>query len=185
MRIGDVLYFAPGLRFTQVDFDAATVAGQVKRRIVGYYLQPVEECSKHGHAFAAGVLLVSCIDAMAWLRFGGSVGDRFRHFAHDELSSFASDELAARFYEDFRNGLVHEVRIKRGGQFSLELQSTVQELNGVLLVNPKQLAREIRKALMRYVELVSCQDVERARLAANLKRDFAMEFSIVGIRDVT
>ncbi len=48
--------------------------------------------------------------------------------ARDGLTSFASDELAARFYDDFRNGLVHEAKIKQGGQFSLELQSTVQEL---------------------------------------------------------
>lgn len=140
---------------------------------------------RQGHAFAAGVLLVSCIDALARLRFGGSVGHRFRQFARDELSSFASDGLAARFYDEFRNGLVHEARIKQGGQFSLELQGTVQELDGVLLVNPVYLAREIHEALTRYVELVSREGGERARLAARLRSDFAMELSIVGMRDAT
>ena len=47
--------------------------------------------------------------------------------------SFQGDALAERFYEDFCNGLVHEGRVKNGDQFSLEVDETVKELQGLLL----------------------------------------------------
>lgn len=126
------------------------------------------------------VLLVSCIDALARLRFGDGVGERFRKFVREELSSFQGEELAGRFYDEFRNGLVHEARIKCGGQFSLERERTVEQLDGLLLVNPNYLAREVREAMARYVRLLSEDDRERQNVAAGLKRDFRQEFASVG-----
>jgi len=181
VRIEDLVYFAPGLRFSEVDLEGPGLAEQLERRIAGYYLYPAEECCERGHGFAAGVLLVTCIDAVARLRFGGAVGPRFRKFVREELSCFPAGELAGRFYEDFRNGLVHEARIKRGGQFSLERERTVEETDGLLLVNPKYLAREVRDAVARYVKLLSEDEAERSKLVVRLKRDFAKDFSGVSL----
>lgn len=118
---GDILYFAPGIRFNQIDLNGPTLPEQFNCRITGYYIKPAEECCERGQAFAAGVLLVSCIDALARFKFKtNDVGKRFKDFVQQELPSFSNKELAKRFYEDFRNGLIHESRIKLGGQFSLE-----------------------------------------------------------------
>jgi hypothetical protein len=97
----------------------------------GFYLEPAARCAADRHAFAAGVLLVTCIDALARMRFNNpKVGDRIKRFAREELRSFSASGLATRFYEDFRNGLVHEARIKNGGQFSLDIGSTVERVSG-------------------------------------------------------
>ena len=154
MRIGDLLYFAPGIRFDEVDLDGPELPSQFRHRIAGFYLAPADECINWGHAFAAGVLLVSSIDALARLRFPDGVGTGFRRFAREELKSFANDGLAQRFYDEFRNGLAHEARLKNGAQFSLETGATVALLDGLLLINPKYLAREVRTALDSYVALL-------------------------------
>jgi hypothetical protein len=107
----------------------------------GFYVEPAEACADRGQAFASGVMLVSCIDALARVQFSDpKVGDRIKRFAREQLKSFPTEALATRFYDDFRNGLVHEARIKEGGQFSLEIGGTVEELSGVMLINPARLA---------------------------------------------
>lgn len=176
MRIGDLLFFAPGLRFDQVDLDGSELPEQFRQRIEGLYIRPAEECAGGGHAFAAGVLLVSCIDALAKLRFGNGVGERFRRFAREELKSFASDDHAQRFYEEFRNGLVHEARLKEGAQFSLEIGATVQNVDGLLLVNPELLAAEVRSALDNYVRLARDDTKELAMLRQAIRKDNAKDF---------
>ncbi len=180
MRIGDLLYFAPGLRFDEVDLDGPGLPNQFKRRMTGFYIEPAEECGRHGYAFAAGVLLVSCIDALARLRSGDGVGKRFGKFVAKELRSFSNDDLAERFYEDFRNGLVHEARLKNGGQFSLETGDTVEQLRGIILVNPYRLAKEVRGALDSYVTLLTSNEAEREKLADALRRDHSEDFRVAG-----
>jgi hypothetical protein len=177
MKIGDFLYFAPGVRFGEVDLDGHKFPEQFGRRIDGFYIEPAEECAKCGYAFAAGVLLVTCIDALARLRSGGGVGERFCRFAGKELHSFGDRELAKRFYEEFRNGLVHEGRLKKGGQFSLETGATVEQTGEILLVNPKYLANEVRAALRSYLAILECDEGERVRLADALRNDLAEDFS--------
>jgi hypothetical protein len=113
MRVGDILYFAPGVRFRDVDVKGAGLPDQYRERMMGLYVEPAEACAGRGQAFASGVLLVSCIDALARARFSDpKVGDRIKRFAREELKSFPREALAVRFYHDFRNGLVHEARIK-------------------------------------------------------------------------
>ncbi len=177
-RIADLLYFAPGLRFDQIDLDGPRLPVQFERRMTGFYIEPAEECARGGHAFAAGVLLVSCIDALARFRFGGLVGARFRKFVAEDLRSFSGDGVAQRFYDHFRNGLVHEARIKKGGQFSLETKTTVEELGGLLLINPVCLAHEVRAALESYVTLLGRDDSERRKLAEAFRQDHSDDFRV-------
>lgn len=183
MRIGDVLYFAPGIPLSQVDLSGPRCGTQLpeqfKRRMAGFYVEPAEQCAQGGHAFAAGVLLVSCIDALARLRFGGEVGKRFQKFACEALRSFSDDALAKRFYEEFRNGLVHEGRLKNGAQFSLQTRATVEPVDGILLVNPTYLAAEVRSALDAYVALATRDGAECGRLGAALWHDLEDDFRLV------
>lgn len=183
MRIGDFLYFGPGLRFDQVDLDGPGLPKQFEHRMTGFYIEPAEECARRGYSFAAGVLLVSCIDALARLRFGYGVGKRFRKFVGEELRSFSGNNLAQRFYDNFRNGLVHEARLKKGGQFSLETKTTVEELGGLLLINPVCLAQEVRHALTSYVTILGRDDGARKRLARFLRREHSDDFALL-TRDV-
>jgi len=176
MRIGDILYFAPGIRFDQVDLNGTDLPQQFDCRIVGFYLEPADRCAQHGFAFAAGVVIVSCIDALARVRFGGKVGTRFKKFVRNELPSFAPGNFADRFYDDFRNGLVHEARIKNGGQFTLDADQTVQSVNGLLLVNPQHLSAELRVWLASYVSSLTSNIAGRQKLAKKLGADLAADF---------
>ena len=179
---GDILYFAPGIRFDQIDLYGPTLPTQFECRIVGYYMKPAQECCERGHAFAAGVLLVSCIDALARFRLKtNKVGERFKDFVQRELPSFSNRELAEHFYEDFRNGLVHESRIKRGGQFSFDGKQTLEEIEGLLCVNPVYLGQEVRCALRKYVALLSSDAKERTSFTSIFRRDHAEDLQIVGL----
>ena len=143
---------------------------------MGFYIEPAHECARSNHAFASGVLLVACIDALARLRFSGGVGRRFQKFVGEELRSFSGDGLAQRFYDNFRNGLVHEGRVKRGGQFSLETNTTLQEIGELLLINPMCLAEEVRAALDSYIAFLGRVDNERRRLVDALRQDYSDDF---------
>jgi hypothetical protein len=176
MKIGDILYFAPEIRFGEVDLDGPGLPGLFGRRVAGFYITPAEDCANRGYAFAAGLLLVSCIDALARIRFRDGVAKRFGKFAVDELKSFSAPGVADRFYDEFRNGLVHECRLKNGAQFALDTGTTVEQLAGILIINPKYLAEEVRSALDSYVALLTRDEPEHRRLAASLTRDLAEDF---------
>jgi len=165
MKIEDILYFAPGIKFSEVDLNGPKLPDQFRIRVDEFYLVPAQKCVEAKHAFAAGVLLVSCIDALAYMRFGGRAGKRFKRFTREQLLSFSSDDLANHFYDDFRNGLIHEGRLKKGGQFSLDIKRTVILSDGILIVNPTCLAQETSAALRSYLHLLQTDNAERKKLA--------------------
>lgn len=179
MVIGDVLYFAPNIRFRDVDLHGAGLPAQYAQRIEGFYIAPAADCASRDQAFASGVLLVSCIDALARARYGiNAVGERFKRFAEKELPSFRTAGLAERFYDEFRNGLVHEGRIKNGGQFSLEVGGTIViELDGLLMINPAALCKEVQVSLDSYVDFLRRDAAARQSLSQALARDHAKDFA--------
>jgi len=177
VRIEEAVYFAPGLLFSDVHLAGPEMPIQLGRRIRGFYLEPAARSCDRGDAFAAGLIAVSCIDAIARLMFEAArVGERFERFAREKIKMFAADDLAHRFYEDFRNGLVHEARIKRGGQFSLQYEDAVRELGSVLVINPGHLLREIDAAMTQFLEQLVNEEAECARVAAILRNDFDDDF---------
>lgn len=175
MRVNDLVYFAPGIRFDEVDISGPGLPKQFRQRIVELYLDPADSCAARGQGFAAGVLVLSCIDALARFQFGGGVGQRNKAFLGREVKSFSERGDATALYEDFRNGLVHEARIKKGGQFSLETDQTVLSMEGRMIVNPARLIAEVRIALDAYIALLETVQAERSKLSAILKADYATD----------
>src|SRR5665811_2022552 len=153
MRIEEHLYFAPGIRFEQVDLEGPELPNQFQLRITGFYIDPAEKLAQRGDVFASGVLLVCCLDAMARFWFGGGSKKRFISIVNKKIESFINNyDLSERFYNDVRCGLVHESRIKNRGEFSLDFQSTIKCIDNIVFVNPKSLAQEVRAALDSYVD---------------------------------
>ena len=185
MREGDDLYFAPGIRFSDVDLIGHALADHYRARIDGFYLAPTRLCIEHRYAFAAGLLLVSTIDFMAGLHHSAdgladrSVGADFRRFARLELQSFHTGDLAQRLYDEFRNGLTHEARIKNAGEFSFDWPQTVRLAGGRLCINPAELLREVEWALDRQITELHRDSVKRQKAADRLRALFAREFGIV------
>jgi hypothetical protein len=185
MRQGDDLFFAPGVRFDEVDLVGPGLSEQYRARIEGFYLAPARLCIEQCYAFAAGLLLVSTIDFMAGLHHPAagladrSVGADFREFARNNLQSFDTDELPKRLYDEFRNGLAHEARIKNGGEFCFDWPQTVRLHGGRLCINPDWLLREVEAALDRQIDELRQNETKHKKAAERLRTLFAKEFGIV------
>jgi hypothetical protein len=104
-------------------------------------------------AFGAGVLLVSCIDAMSNFAQGPNrtarrrVGDDFCAFARTRLPSFDNEARAQLLYDDYRNGLVHEARLKRGCFLALDVGRTLDEQGTFPVIDVARLFDEVRRAV--------------------------------------
>ena len=178
MRIREHLYFAPDVKFSELDMSGDILPDQFKKRIRGYYIDPAIKAAEAGHAFASGLLLVACIDALAYFETGSEqVSERFRQWCKMHLASFNDDEMSWRLYKDFRNGLVHNARINNGGEFTLESDCTVEVEESILSINPLRLAEEVSDALNRYIERLKADDGERACFLARIRSDFKYELN--------
>jgi hypothetical protein len=172
MNINDVLHFSPDIPFKDVDWKGDRLPGQFRQRIEGFYLEPAECCIRAEHAFAAGLLLVGCIDALARLKYRSTaVGDRFKRLLKETKRIPASTHQ--RFCDEIRNGLVHEARLKNGAQFTLDstVNEIVTERADVLLVNPEPLLTEVRTMLDSYISVLEKDEHERRLLSASLMLD--------------
>jgi hypothetical protein len=112
------------------------------------------------------------MDALArWKTGSRNIDERFMTFAQQELISFADESRAEQLYTAFRNGLIHEGRIKAGAQFSFDYPRTCEDLDGVLVINPTFLAKEIEAALKAFVAELRSDHALRAQLARRLAHD--------------
>jgi hypothetical protein len=70
-RIAENLSFAPGITFADLDIiNGERLPTQFRQRMAGFYLNPAIDLAVDDHAFAAGVLVVCAIDALALLNAG-------------------------------------------------------------------------------------------------------------------
>jgi hypothetical protein len=178
MKIGEHLFFAPNVRFADLDVDDPIIVQHFHSRIDGYYLAPARLLAKH-HAFAAVLLLASSIDAIA--RYASQPGEcnrcRYVRWLHTALPCLSSKLLATRFYEDFRCGLVHEARAKDGCVFTSQIRHPVVVENGVMAVNPELFADEVFQALDTFCKCLKVSAGALAEFQKALKRDFKKEMS--------
>jgi hypothetical protein len=106
MRRRDGLYFSPKIRFLDIDPSAEAFPLQWTARIEGFYLEPARVLAASQSGFAAGVLALAALDAIARVVYGEGVGNRIVRFAEAYLPSFRSSDVAEAPYREFRNGLV-------------------------------------------------------------------------------
>ena len=160
MRIGDIVYFSPNRKFIDLKWDNKDdLVSAFTDRVKGFYLAPAQQLNDAEQAFASGVICVTTIDFLARIQTGEeTVGQRIEKWLVDNLPVFAepdpenqSRKLARRFYEEFRNGLVHEGRIKNGGQFSYDYTDLIKILGPVMIVNPRILLGGISRSFTRYM----------------------------------
>lgn len=177
------LYFAPDVLWSEVELsDDEKFRGQLCSRFHGFYFRPAQYLLEKGESddFAARLLILSAFDAIArlWVDDPSSVAGRFKStfndFAPDVLGEKIAPQWAATVYENYRNGLVHEARIKSAARFDLNAATCVEEMNGICVVNPRCLLSIAEAALK---GLVSETNVARFRANAVplLQEDFEGE----------
>jgi hypothetical protein len=179
MIIDDILFFSPGIKFHEVEIESQeNLPGQFKERIQGFYLDPIKQLNDVDHAFAAGVLLVSCIDALS--RYDAVYGKlksdqkRFSKWVQNNLPSF-KDGYSSRFYCDFRNGLVHEARIKKAGSFSYEISDPFIVDEEKMIINPALLIEEVSNALKEFISNLQSDDKLWSYFNSKIKEDLEIE----------
>ena len=127
MRVNNILLFSPVYKFSDLNWDDEKILiGAFKDRVKGFYIEPAEKLNDDKNGFAAGILCVTTIDFLARITIGAdNVGERIERWLSKCITEFNQNDpddrsrtLARRFYKEFRNGLVHEGRIKNCGQFS-------------------------------------------------------------------
>lgn len=163
MKIKEHLYFSPKYRFEDLKWDDKNnLISAFKDRIEGYYLDPVILLNENKKAFAAGVLCVTIIDFLALIFTGcESVKKRIVDWLKNNIKEFNTRDTsnknrskAERFYEEFRNGLVHEGKIKNNGQFSYDFKELLKISENIMLINPNYLLEAIKIALYRNIKEV-------------------------------
>jgi len=167
MRIGDTLYFSPNYRFDQINWNNKEELIEAFRdRVEEFYLKPARVLNKHKYPFGSGVLCVTTIDFLAKIETDlDDVGKRFENWLRSNIKEFDSSDpdnssrtLACRFYKEFRNGLVHEGRIKNCGQFSYDFDELVHQGNGIIIVNPNLLLNAIISSFRKYIQRVESEE---------------------------
>ncbi|MDP1973071.1 hypothetical protein [Sediminibacterium sp.] len=158
MRIDDVIYFAPGIRAIDLDFNnREQILEGFKNRIYSYYLLPAEKLNVQEFAFASGVILMATIDAITYYSIGGNNRIKDFMFQCKILDGMPEDRkrLVVKAFDDyFRNGLIHEGRIKNGCQFSYEYGFVYFD-DTFLVINPKMLYNEVTEYFQNYLDTLS------------------------------
>ena len=181
MKIGDKLHFSPEYKFTQLDWDnKKELIEAFKDRVKGFYLNPAKKLNEAKDSFAAGSLCITAIDFLARIETGlDRVGERFEKWLKDNIEEFDKQDpdcqsrtLAYRFYDEFRNGLVHEGRIKNAGQFSYEIKELVEVTESVMIVNPEKLLQAIEKTFDKYIGMLEKEGPIFQIFKCALIRDF-------------
>lgn len=174
MRIQDVVHFSPNVKVTDIDLDdPESIIVAFDDRIRHYYFEPARILTKNANpnlAFASGTITITAIEAITNMFWAGGVGQRFRTFVSrfPDLHDGTRSVFSTKFYDDFRNGLVHEGRIKKSGQFSHDYQSLQMAHAGALVVNPC--------FLLSNVEFVYFQLLESLKDDMNAKSQFISNF---------
>ena len=189
------LYYSPSCKFEDlkkaIDNGDKDIIIMFKERVKELYLEPARLLIEHakedrnmGFVFSAGLICVSVIDFLGRFYMGcpeKDVGSRFICWLLSYMRPPFNGYLAKRFYEDFRNGLVHECRIKNGGEFSLNKGETIKgevDDNGVryLVVNPEKLLKKLEDGFKNYLDDLQQDEDMFRQFVECLKKDFKEDF---------
>lgn len=153
-------------------------------RINGFYLGAIKKLNEDNDAFAAGLLCVTTMDVLSRLKSNiEEVRKRYVHWLATEIPEFAQrlpgkkQLLADLFYKQFRNGLVHEGRIKDGGQFSYIFAGMITVENQFMIVNPWKLADNIETVFNRYMTEGLTSSEEFQSFTQMIIRDFGAKIA--------
>ena len=129
--------------------------------------------NKNRKAFGAGDLVFDAIDAIAkYEPDSGRVGKRFKKWI-SRLPDFRGLTWAEleRVYDEFRNGVTHEARIKNGGQFTYDIHKAVEIRDGIVLVNPSALLDQVADEFKMSISSIKDNEKEQIRISNQIKDD--------------
>lgn len=186
MRIEDGIYFSPNLKYYDVDFNhPETLIEAFRDRIMQYYIEPIKKLNDDHDAFAAGLICVTTIDVLSRMKNDiDEVRKRYVNWLVSDIPDFGlpipknkKQKIGDLFYKQFRNGLVHEGRIKDGGQFSYIFGDLITIEEDFLVINPLQLADKIEIAFDKYIFDVLSNSEKLQKFIKMIERDFGTDIA--------
>lgn len=185
MRISEILYFSPKYKYSELDWDnKENLIEAFIDRVEGYYIQPTELLNEDKKGFATGVLCITTIDFLAKFLYTGA--NRMIKWLKKNIKAFnkldpnlTSRTLADRFYDEFRNRLIHEGRIKNAGQFSYDFPDIIKVEKNVMIVNPNILLNDLMTILENFINRIKVSESEFLKFKESLIRDFTQEINYV------
>lgn len=186
MRIEDGIYFSPNLKYSDVNYNQPeALIGAFRDRIKQYYIEPIKKLNADNDAFAAGLICVTTIDLLSRLKNDiDEVRKRYVSWLVLEIPDFdlpvlrnQTVKVADLFYKQFRNGLVHEGRIKEGGQFSYLFGDLITMEENFLVINPRHLVEKIEISFDKYILDVKSKPEELKEFIKMIKRDYGADIA--------
>ena len=177
MRIEDTIYFSPLFKFKDIDWDNKDqLIEAFNDRVCGFYLTPAERLNSYKNGFAAGLLCVATIDFLARIAIGRG---RFKDWIEENLKEFKGKRhLSNKFFDDFRNELVHEGRIKNCSQFTYDV-SKIHFEDEIILINPEKFLNDIKTSFQSYLIDLKGNDNKFEKFKELLKDDFKKEIELM------
>ena len=180
MIIGDYLYFSPEFKFKDIDFDNRLhIITAFTARVEGFYLNAASYLIDQNQYFTAGLICIATIDLLAKMSLNSRGNARIVEWLEINIPVFRKKDdggfystLAERFCKEYRNGLVHECRVKNGGQFAEQFDCTLKIINNVMIINPSYLVKDIHKSLIIYTDKLHKNDAIYHRFKRRLKNDY-------------
>lgn len=181
MRVGDHVYFAPGILLKDLDLlDKDFLISAFEKRMNSYFLEAMRLLNEQKNAYGAAIIEFSMIDALA--KYTSTVMESKDRKAIREMTkilqaNFAINaKLAKRACNEFRNGLLHENHIKDKGQLCYETSKSFElEEKGCLIVNPQKLEDELKTFFQLYIEKLQTDEEVYSLFLRHIKNDFENE----------
>lgn len=188
MRIEGDIYFNPNTKWSKINTDQIDdLINQYHERIKGYYLFPVKQlfsnCDWIFNGFAAGVLLLSAIDAVGTFQTKrkGFKNKFIEFIKNDDVFKSLEEPEKRRISEimtnEFRNGLIHNGRIKNACEFSFESQNLFYLTERTLVVNPIELFYCIEKNTSKFFDELKADEAAKKMFRDEFVRLYRKELN--------
>lgn len=186
VNVEGFLYFSPSTKFDKFKsghLDPDVIIDSFIDRTKGFFLDQARvllDKSPFG-SIAGGVILMSTIDYLARYNYlisfskKGKVGERIERWLKEYIPDLKEPE---KFYQYFRNGLVHEGRIKGGGAFEIKDNILSKRFDDTLIINPIRLLEEVEKGLTRFCKELKLNHEKKMKFIKVLKDDFQQDHNI-------
>ena len=178
MQKPDGLYFAPNVRFRDLyDADANELADALESRSMNWFLMPAKQIAQTA-PFSSGIIVTCFIDAASEIE-GINVIDWLKEAvpSSSELDPRRTKKsIADSFYEDVRHGLIHHSRLSRGAEFSLDLNSAIEVVNSVLVVNPSILIVDVIKRWEETLSMIRVDEKKHQKFLEEIRKVFRVDF---------
>lgn len=173
------IYFSPHYKFKDIDWNNKDrLIDAFEDRVLGFYLNPAETLnSNKENCFAAGLSCIAAIDFLARITLDENSG-RIQGWLRENVADFHDNNARDIFYKYFRNGLVHEGRIKNCGQFTYDISGTAHFDRNVMLVNPRNLLNDIKLSFRAYLGDLKCNEEKFEKFKKQLISDFKKEIEL-------